>query len=113
VRHRPAPVVMSAEGDERMSPIELEPRYSTKGLVGKGIKRLAKQELDSCLRKLLQGEIYNRELTERYEALVSFLKSPQCEKLRDVCEIYLSEGRQIIARIYFWHGRPKYQIKLS
>jgi hypothetical protein len=104
---------MSAEGGERMSPIELEPRYSTKGLVGKGIKRLAKQELDSCLRKLLQGEIYNRELAERYEALVSFLKSPQCEKLRDVCEIYLSEGKQIVARICFWHGRPKYKIQLS
>ena len=96
-----------------MSPIELEPRYSTKGLVGKGIKRLAKQELDSCLRKLLQGEIYNQEFTVRYEALVSFLQSPQCEKLRDVCEMYLAEGRQIMAIICFWHGKPKYQIKIS
>lgn len=96
-----------------MSPIEFEPRYSTKGIVGKGIRRLAKQELDGCLRKLLQGEIYNNELSERYEALVSFLKSPQSIKLRDVCEIYLSEGKQVIARICFWHGNSKYQIKLS
>ena len=96
-----------------MSPIVLEPRYSTKDMPGKCIKGLAKQELGSCLRELLRGEIGNKELGEKYEALVSFLRSPVSRKLRDVCERYLSQGKEVRAKIYFWHGTPKYKIILS
>ena len=112
-KNRPAPAVTHAEGDERMSPIVLEPRYSTKELQGKCIKCLTKQELGVCLSKLLRGEIENKELVEKYEALVSFLKSPVSRKLRDVCERYLSQGKEVRAKIYFWHGTPKYKIILS
>lgn len=96
-----------------MSPIVLEPRYSTKDMPGRCIKGLAKQELGSCLRELLRGEIGNKELVEKYEALVSFLRSPVSKKLCNVCERYLSQGKEVRAKIYFWHGTPKYKITLS
>jgi hypothetical protein len=96
-----------------MSPIELEPRYSTKELRGKCTQRLTEQELGICLRKLLRGEIENKELGEKYEALVAFLRSPVSRKLHDVCERYLSQGKEVRAKVYFWHGIPKYKIILS
>jgi len=113
VKHRPAPAGTYAEGDEKMSPIVLEPRYSTKDMPGKCIKGLAKQELGSCLRELLRGEIGNKELEAKYEALVSFLKSPVSKKLCNVCEMYLAEGKEVIAKLYFWRGKTKYKIILS
>ena len=61
-----------------MEPIKLDPKYSTKEIPGKCIKCLAEQELDNCLLELLrQGEVGNQELEHRFEALVSFLKSPE------------------------------------
>ena len=96
-----------------MKPIELEPRYSTKEISPKCIKSLAEQEVGNCLRALLRGEIENKEIGEKYEALVAFLKSPVSRKLRDVCERYLSEGKEVTAKIYFWKGKPKYKITLS
>ncbi len=96
-----------------MSPIVLEPRYSTKDIPGKCIKCLAKQELGSCLKELLRGEIGNKELEAKYEALASFLKSPVSKKLCNVCERFLAEGKEVIAKLYFWRGKPKYKIKLT
>lgn len=96
-----------------MDPIELVPRFSTKEIAGKCIKCLAEQELGSCLRELLKGEIENKELKERYKALVSFLRSPESKKLRDMCEKYLAEGKEVRAKICFGQGKPRYQIKLT
>jgi hypothetical protein len=39
-----------------MQSFDLEPRYSNGEFPGKCIKCLAEQELDSCLRELLQGK---------------------------------------------------------
>jgi hypothetical protein len=113
VKHRPAPAGTYAEGVERMNLIKLEPSFSTKELPGKCIKCLAEQELGSCLRELLNGEIDNKELEEKYEALVSFLQSPESAKLRDKCEKYLAEGKEVRLKLYFWQGKPKYEIKLT
>ena len=113
VKHRPAPAGTYAEGDERMKPIELEPRYSTQEIPGKCIKCLAEQQLGSCLVELLRAEVENKELEEKYEGLVSFLRSPESKILRDKCEKYLAEGREVRVKIYFGRGKPKYQIKLT
>ena len=96
-----------------MSPIVLEPRYSTKDIPGKCIKCLAKQELGSYLAELLKGGIENEELEAKYEALAFFLKSPVSKKLCDVCERFLAEGKEVIAKLYFGRGKPKYKIKLT
>lgn len=96
-----------------MNPIELEPSFSTKELPGKCIKCLAEQELGSCLRELLKGEIDNKELEEKYDALVSFLQSPESVKLRDKCEKYLAEGKEVRVKLYFGQGKPKYEIKIT
>jgi len=96
-----------------MEPIDLEPRYSTKEVPGKCIKCLAEQELRNCLMELLREEGENKKLEERYEALVSFLKSPESEKLRAESEKYLAEGKEVRVKIYFEEGKPRYEIKLS
>ncbi len=93
--------------------IDLEPRYSTSNIPGKCLKCLAEEELNKCLLGLLSIEGDDKELVRRFETLISFLKSPESQKLRDESEYYLSEGRQVSVRIYFVDGEPKYELKIS
>lgn len=96
-----------------MEPIDLEPRFSTKEIPGKCIKCLAEQELGDCLIALLRGEGENKELQQRFETLVSFLKSPESQRLRDESERYLAEGKEVTVKIYFETGEPKYELKVD
>ena len=82
-----------------MEPINLNPRYSTREIPGKCIKCLAEQELNNCLMELLRGEGENKQMEQRFETLVSFLKSPESKKLRDETEKYLSEGKDVRVRV--------------
>jgi hypothetical protein len=96
-----------------MEPINLDPRYSTKDIPGKCIKCLAEQELNNCLRELLRGEVEDKELQQRFEMLVSFLKSPESQRLRDESEKYLAEGKHVTVRVYFDKGKPRYELKID
>jgi len=73
----------------------------------------AEQELNNCLMELLRGEEENKELEQRFEALVSFLKSPESSKLRDEAERYLAEGKRVSLKISFEQGQPKYEMKVT
>lgn len=95
-----------------MSEIEFEPGFSTKDIPGKCIKCLAEREYGSCLRELLKGK-EEEELEEKYEALVTFLESPQLRKLCDETERYLSEGREVKVRINLEDGELKYDVVLD
>jgi len=95
-----------------VEPINLEPGFSTKEIPGKCIKCLAEQELNNCLLELLRGEGEDKELEQRFEALVSFLKSPESSKLRDEAEKYIAEGKRVSLKISFEQGQPKYEIKV-
>ena len=96
-----------------MEPVNLDPRYSTREVPGKCIKCLAEQELNSCLLELLRGEGESKELEQRFEALVSFLKSPESKKLRDESERYLAEGKQVTVKIHYEEGQPEYELKVN
>jgi len=96
-----------------MEPINLDPRYSTSNVPGRCVKCLAEQELNNCLLELLRAEGDDKELAQRFEMIVSFLKSPESQKLRDESEYYLSEGKQVSVRIYFVDGKPKYELKIK
>jgi hypothetical protein len=96
-----------------MESFDLQPRYSTSDIPGKCIKCLAEQELDNCLRKLLTGEGDNKELQQRFEMLVSFLKSPESQELRDESERYLAEGKQVKVIIHFEAGKLRYDLKVN
>jgi len=96
-----------------MEPINLEPGFSTKEIPGKCIKCLAEQELNNCLMELLRGEGQDKELEQRFEALVSFLKSPESTELRDEAEGYLADGKRGRLKISFEEGQPKYEIKVT
>ena len=95
-----------------MESFDLKPRYSSGELPGKCIKCLAEQELDSCLRELLRGEV-GEELKQRFEMLLAFLKSPESQKLRDESEKYLAEGRKVTLRLSFTDGKPKYELNID
>jgi len=94
-----------------VDPLELEPRYSTKEIPGRCIKCLADHEIGSCLRLLLGDETDNKEIQRRYEALVSFLRSPELVEVRDECERYLAEGKEVSVVLHLGRKKPKYEIK--
>jgi hypothetical protein len=93
--------------------MELEPRYSTREIPGRCIKCLAEEQYRDCLRQLLKGGDESKELKEAYEALVSLLKSPQLQKLRDESERYLAEGRDVKVVVHLGEGEPRYEIKVG
>jgi hypothetical protein len=88
----------------------LEPKYSTNEISGKCLKCLGEQELNSCLMQLLREEVINEETQRKYEALVTFLKSPESQRLRIESEKYLSEGKKVSVKITTNEGRPKYEL---
>jgi len=96
-----------------MDSFDLEPTYSTSQVPGKCIKCLAEQELDNCLRELLKGDENNEELQERFEMLVTFLKSPESQKLRDTSEQYLAEGKKVTLKLSLAGEKPKYELEVS
>ena len=98
-----------------MDSFDLEPRYSTSQIPGKCIKCLAEQELNNCLLELLKGEGEGevKELQQRFEMLLAFLKSPESQKLRDESEKYLAEGKKVTVKINFETGKPKYELEMS
>ncbi len=96
-----------------MEPINLDPRYSTTEIPGKCIKCLAEQELGNCLMELLKGKRKNKELEQRFEALASFLRSPESKKLVDESEKYLAEGKEVKVKIHSGKGKVKYELKLD
>ncbi|MFC1864745.1 hypothetical protein ACFLYG_02845 [Chloroflexota bacterium] len=96
-----------------MQPFDLEPKYSNNEIPGKCIKCLAEQELYDCLRELMRGESENKEMQQRYEMLLTFLKSPESQKLRDESEKYLAEGGKVTLRLSFADGKPKYELNID
>jgi hypothetical protein len=96
-----------------MKPIKLDPRYSTKEIPGKCIKCLAEQELNNCLLELLRGGEGQGELEQRFEALVSFLQSPEAKELLDESERYLAQGKKVTVDIHFEAGKPVYELKVN
>ena len=96
-----------------MESFELEPRYSTNQIPGKCIKCLGEQELNSCLMQLLRDEGANEDVQQKYEALVTFLQSPESKQLREESERYLSEGKKVSVVIREKNGKPEYELKID
>jgi len=96
-----------------MEPIDLNPGYSDRDIPGKCIKCLAEQELNSCLKVLLTDAKDNKEVQQKFEMLVSFLKSPESKKLLDESERFLADGRQVTLKIRSDGGKPNYELKVD
>jgi hypothetical protein len=82
-----------------MKSYELEPKYGTNQIPGKCLKCLGEQEMNNCLLELLRNEEDDEEVIQRFEALVTFLQSPESKKLRDESEKLLSEGKRVTLKI--------------
>jgi len=98
---------------EPLGDIELEPRYSTREILGRCIKCLTEREYADCLRKLLRAEDDSRALQQRYEGLVSFLRSPEMRRLRDESERYLAEGRDVKVVLHLEEGKARYELRVG
>ena len=96
-----------------MAHYELEPLYSTNEVPGKCIKCLGEQELNNCLMQMLRGEEVDEEVQSKYEALVTFLQSPESQQLRIESEKYLSEGKRVTIIIGSKNGKPEYELKIE
>jgi hypothetical protein len=48
-----------------------------------------------------------------YEALVSFLQSPDMKRLRDESERLLADGKKVTVRISFDDAEPRYELKIT
>ena len=95
-----------------MEPIELEPRYSGYNISGKCLKCLAEQKLDMCFRELINSEDENPISQQQFEALATFLLSPESEKFRAEAETLLSDGKQVKLEISYENDQPKYELKI-
>ena len=96
-----------------MKQYELEPKYSTNEVPGKCIKCLGEQELNNCLMQLLREEEVDEEVQSKYEALVTFLQSPESQQLRIESEKYLSEGKRVTIIIGSKNSKPEYGLKIE
>ena len=96
-----------------MEPFELEPRYSTNEVPGKCIKCLGEQELNNCLMQMLREDGVNEEVQHKYEALVTFLQSPESKQLRVESERYLAEGKSVSVIIRTKNGKLEYELKID
>jgi len=108
---------MAAAGkSNKLDRIELEPGHSTKEIRGKCLSCAAKHELNIYLGELLsryeRGD-KNKGVEKRFEALVSFLKSPGLEGLVNESEKYLAEGREVKFIIYPDGAQPKYELVIK
>ena len=96
-----------------MDSFDIEPKYSTSQIPGKCIKCLAEQELNNCLLELLRGEGEEKELQQRFEMLLAFLKSPESQKLRDESEKHLADGKKVTVKINFETDKLEYELKID
>jgi hypothetical protein len=96
-----------------MESIDLEPMYSTNDAPGRCIKCLAEEKLFYCMRSLFKDEKDSLKLQQKYQILLSFLESPELQKLCDETERYLSEGKEVRVRITLENGRSQYELKLT
>lgn len=93
-----------------MGTINLTPGYSSRYIPGKCVRCIAEDEMNSCLKLLLSDESDSSELKRKYEALVSFLQSPESIKLKEESERLLADGRHPTLRIQFCDDEPIYQL---
>ncbi|MFC1963991.1 hypothetical protein ACFLV1_01250 [Chloroflexota bacterium] len=95
-----------------MKSFELEPIYSKGEVPGKCIKCLGEQELNSCLMQMLRYDV-DDDVKEKYEALVTFLKSPESERLRIESENHMADGKNVSVIISYQNGKPEYELKIK
>lgn len=95
-----------------MKSYELEPRYGTNQIPGKCLKCLGEHEMNNCLLELLRSEEDDEEVIQRFEALVTFLQSPESKNLRDESEKLLSEGKKVTLKINVDRNtnKPSYEL---
>ena len=98
-----------------MESYELEPKYSTDEIPGRCLKCLGEHELNHCLMDLLRNEKDDENIVKKFEALVTFLQSPDMEHLRDESEKLLSEGKQVKLKIHsdLDSGKISYELTVA
>ena len=97
-----------------MDSYKLEPKYSTNEITGRCVKCLAEHEMNTCLISLLRGDDQDseEETKKKYEALMTFLRSPAARELIDESEKLLSEGKKVNVKLYITDDKPRYELEI-
>ena len=97
-----------------MDSYKLEPKYSTNEITGRCVKCLAEHEMNTCLMSLLRGDDQDseEETKKKYEALMTFLRSPAARELIDESEKLLSEGKKVNVKLYIADDKPRYELEI-
>ena len=97
-----------------MDSYKLEPKYSTNEITGRCVKCLAEHEMNTCLMSLLRGDDQDseEETKKKYEALMTFLRSPAARELIDESEKLLSEGKKVNVKLYVTDDKPRYELEI-
>ncbi len=75
------------------------------------MKCLAEHEYETCLRTLLRGELDDTETIEKFEAMLSLLKSADLKALRDQTEAQLADGKKVKLVIHHDKDSIFYEVK--
>lgn len=95
-----------------MNSYDLQPKYSTNESTGRCVKCLAEHEMNTCLMSLLRGDDQDNEKKRKYEALMTFLKSPSARELINESEKLLSEGKKVNVKLYIADDKPRYELEI-
>lgn len=96
-----------------MESFELEPRYSSNEIPGRCVICGAEKELDDCLQLLLIEDDSSESAQEKFDMLVTFLKSPASKKLLDESEKLLADGKQVKIKVNFIEGKIEYKMEIK
>lgn len=96
-----------------MEPVNLEPRYSSHETTGRCLRCLAQEYLNNCIVEMIGSGEDNDLLQHKYNALVTFLQSPDIQNLIDETERCLSEGKKVNVKLNYADDKLSYDIKIE
>jgi hypothetical protein len=98
-----------------METYDITPQYSTNEIVGRCVRCQAEHDMNSCLMSLLgdDNDGNDEETEKKFQALLTFLKSPESQKLIDESERYLSEGKKVNVKLYVDDGQVQYALEIQ
>ncbi len=97
-----------------METYSIEPKYSTCEQTGRCVRCQAEHEMNNCLMSLLGSDDENDEEAEKkFQALLTFLKSPESQRLIDESERLMSDGKKVNVRLYIDGDVAKYELEVE
>ena len=98
-----------------METYDITPQYSTNEITGRCVRCQAEHDMHICLMSMLGSDCdeNDEEAEKKFQALLTFLKSPESQKVIDESEKYLSEGKKVNVKLYYENDSVKYVLEIQ